>query len=147
MIRDQNEYYSMSTPIVMPLRFAPDGYFRIAADMTCQRCGRKFVQILRAHRWRSELGTILPSKAPDPNSERVAASLMLAACNRGVGACNPNNRGLMWPSPEGQGKVYRFEVRPMLHAKSCIIGQTRRFGPFTLAHMEKEHKSLFAGRA
>jgi hypothetical protein len=71
LLRDKSQFYSIGTPMNWPLRFCADGYFRVRAMAACNGCGREFGVSLRCHRFRSELGMVLATKAPDPNDEKV----------------------------------------------------------------------------
>lgn len=110
-IKDSSEFYTMTTPVHVPLRFHKDGYYRLAADMTCKGCGRRFVQVVRCNRYSTEGGIGLMTRKPDPSDEKVVAKMMLSACEHGVG-------------------------RAEMHEPGCWVGAVKRTGPMVLKGME-----------
>ena len=88
-----NSLYRIYDPREVPLRFWRDGFYRLAARVECSKCGGAFVQIIRAHRYRSPMGLDLPTvRHPDPNDERIMSSFMAAACKNGVGNPTKHSR-------------------------------------------------------
>ena len=112
MIGDHNEYYELGTPRHAPLRFCVDGFYRLAAKATCRCCGRAFMQVLRCHRMRpAEVHGLVPMMRPDPSDEQIITTMMLKACEHGVG-------------------------NPRLHSRGCRVGAVRRTGPMALAGVQ-----------
>lgn len=114
MLEDRSEFYKMSTPISVPLRFCRDGFFRLAADMTCLGCGRRFVQVVRVPR-NLRGNIILPERMPDPTDEQMVSKIMLSACEHGVG-------------------------NPKLHTPECWVGKHKRTGPMVLKGMRPRNR-------
>ncbi len=130
--KDANEFYSMSTPVDVPLFFCKDGYYRLAADMTCKGCGKRFPQVVRCDRFRTPAGIEMKVRMPDPLDEVVVAKIMLSACDHGVGCANRDN----FHGPMMEPNVPGLKYAPNLHTASCWVGQVKRTGPMVLAGME-----------
>lgn len=155
--RDKSPFYDMGTPFNWPLRFCQDGYYRLKAMVSCRKCGREFGLTLKCHRFRSELGMPLASKAPDPRDEKVIAQFLINAANHGVGCANRANFNMMlepkfgqWMPAEGdRPAVFRpsrmLKWAPHLHSKTCPIGQMVRTGEFRLTGSETRSR-VFTGR-
>ncbi len=155
--RDKSEYYEVGEPYNWPLRFCADGYYRIKCMAACRKCGREFGLTLRCHRFRSEVGIPLMTKAPDPHDEKIITALLLNAANHGVGCANRDNFDALlrprfghWVAAEGdKPRVFQpspaLKYAPHLHTKTCPIGQMKRTGEFKLTSTQTRSK-LFSGR-
>ena len=112
-LRDRTDNYLIGSARLLPLRFCPDSYFRVAADTECRSCGKKVVCVLRAHRFRSEFGLLqLSAKAPDPSSERVLSSMAVRTEERRTGV-------------------------PGMHHLGCPVGAVKRTGRMVLKSMTR----------
>ena len=83
----------MSDPINLPLRFSSDGFYRVAADMQCKKCGQRFVQVLRCHRYATELQIVTGAPRPNPSDVKIVTTLLLKAHDHGVGNKKLHSRG------------------------------------------------------
>lgn len=157
---DLSEFYRVYTPVGVPLRFCRDGYYRLAAKCECVKCGGRFVQVVRCHRFtvqRSALATPRLTKRPDPKDEQVISTFMVKACDHGCGCANPANfdqygnarfskivkvRGPFCIHEEGEtcaaciDKAVSYpglRFKPRLHTRTCPVGLMVRTGPMLLA--------------
>lgn len=89
--KDYNDFYRIHSPEVSPLPFG--GFYRLAAKAECVKCGRHFIQVIRAHK--VQLGSFLTDIViikPTPSDEKIMTTFMLRACENGVGCyrvCRP----------------------------------------------------------
>ena len=104
--RDYNEFYRLTTPIPTPLPFG--GFYRLACNAICQKCGRSFIQVLRVHKTHIPSFLSLDKEVlvkPNPSDEKIMTSLMIRACDNGIGCFKP--------------------CRPWKHVKVCQLPSKR----------------------
>jgi hypothetical protein len=107
-----SEYYKVFTPKEVPLEFCSDGFYRLAADAECVKCGFSFPQVLRCDRFRTGMGIIIPDAAkPDPSAERVMTSFMLAVCKNGLGKPHLHKKGCPHADPSLAGRYQLTGIR------------------------------------
>lgn len=112
-IRDYNDWYTMSDPVMVPLRFASKSFYRVAADMTCRKCGRRFVQVGRVPLMSDMNGhSSILVRREKLTDEQIVTCLMIKACEHGVG-------------------------NPKLHEAGCPVGKVRRTGKMALGEMSR----------
>ena len=129
MSTDRSQYYSIGTPIPKPLRFCPDGVYRLLSWATCRECSRDFGLTLRCDRFRTESGIMLDTPAPDPKDEAIIADFILNACNRGCGCANRENffaPVMGWEVWEdrlklSEGGNHRYDAAVDIGAPECRI--------------------------
>ena len=132
-ILDKTEWVTLkSTPIPVPLRFSPGGFYRVAAKVACRACGRWNKQYVRSPRFmrnrdgdfaRDQHGRRITLLPPDPSAYETVSKILLCATEHMVGCWNNPVTDLGFVSDRARPGRHNRIGKCGLHGhKTCICG-------------------------
>lgn len=130
---DQTEWVKFkTTPIPVPLKFSPGGFYRICAKVECRACGRWNKQYVRSPRYmrdrngdvlRDPMGRRITLPPPDPSAYETVSKLLLCATEHMVGCFDNPVTDLGFVSDKARpGRHHQIGKCGLNGHKTCICG-------------------------